>query len=95
LQHKIGPDLIEDCKEALRGISEQRKEGFTEEVEGLGSVEVKAGREAECKGESPRLNIQKFLELDMPEKRRLLQRELVLMEQTWSKAARPSVTVRL
>ena len=68
LQHKIAADLtrIEDCKEALRGISEERNAGFTEEVDGLGSVEVKAGREAECKGESPRLNIQKYLDLDMP-----------------------------
>jgi hypothetical protein len=97
LQHKIAADLtkIEDCKEALRGISEERKAGFTEEVEGLGSVEVKAGREAKCKGESPRLNIQKYLALEMSEKRRLLQREVIFMEQSWSKAARLSVTVRL
>lgn len=52
-------------------------------------------RETGCKGEEPRLNIGKYLSLPEAEKKQLRYREIVIVEQIWSKAAKPTVVVRL
>lgn len=97
LQIKVEPTLlkIDELKEKLRAICDEKGEAFTEEVPGKGSVEVKAGREAECKGQQPVLNIQAFLALKDGEKAKLAERELVTVKEIWSKASKPTVTVRL
>jgi len=97
LQHKIADDLlqIDDCKEALRGICEENGEGFTEEVEGLGSVEVKAGQEAKLKGILPVLKAEIFLGLTERRRDTLISEGIVAMEEQRSRATKPSVTVRL
>src|SRR5258708_36358164 len=60
LQKKIEPTLlaIDGYKEQLRAISKDTGEGFTEEIEGLGTVEVKAGREEKLTGKRPELVIE-------------------------------------
>lgn len=97
LQSKIAADLlkIDECKETLRGICEESGEGFTEEVAGRGTVEVKAASEPKFRGILPVLDPAAFLAL--PEKRRqaLIENNIIAMTEQWSKATKPSVTVRL
>jgi serine kinase of HPr protein (carbohydrate metabolism regulator) len=97
LEKKIAPDLlrIDGLKEKLRELCTKTGAGFTEEIEGLGSVEVKAGKAAELKGLAPQLQVPVYLKL--PEKRRkeFERQGLVIMAEQWSKASKPSVTVRL
>lgn len=97
LQAKVEPTLlkIDELKEKLRDICVETGDSFTEEIAGKGSVEVKKGREAECKGEEPRLNIQAFLALKPTAKERLAGDGLIAMTEIWSKASKPTVTVRL
>lgn len=97
LQRKVADDLtaIDDCKEALRDISADTGESFTEEVEGLGAIEVKAGREAQLKGTCPELVIEAYLKASPRKQAQLFEDGFVKIAEVWSKAARPSVTVRL
>lgn len=97
LQIEAEPILlkIDALKEQLREICTASGEAFKEEVAGKGSVEVKAGSEAKLKGILPELEPAAFLAL--PEKRRqaLIDGDVVKMAEQWSKATKPSVTVRL
>jgi len=97
LQIEAEPILLkmDALKEQLREICTDCGEAFKEEIAGKGSVEVKAGGEAKLKGILPELTPEVFLAL--PEKRRqaLLESNVVKMTQQWSKATKPSVTVRL
>lgn len=97
LQKKIAPDLlkIDECKEALRGEIQETGEGFTEEVPGLGTVEGKAGSEAKLKGILPVLDASAFLTLPESRREKLLGDGLVINEEQWQPARKPSVTVRL
>lgn len=97
LEKKVAPDLlkIDGLKEKLRDVCTTKGASFTEEVEGLGTVEVKAGKAAELKGLIPELQTPKFLELPESRRKDLEKQGLVVMAQQWSKAAKPSVTVRL
>jgi hypothetical protein len=97
IQKRIEPDLlaIDGFKEKLRELCTKAGEGFTEEVEGLGSVEVKAGTNAALKGVLPKLDPEAFLKLPSATRKGLIKSKLVIEEEQWSKATKPSVTVRL
>jgi hypothetical protein len=97
LEKKIAPALlaIDGLKDQLRAISKDAGEGFTEEIEGLGSVEVKAGREAKLTGTCPELVVEAALALPAGRLNRLIESGLIRMAEVWSKKASPSVTVRL
>jgi hypothetical protein len=97
LQAKVEPDLlaIDGLKDQLREISKESGEGFTEEVEGLGTVEVKAGREKEFKGRIPVLKPEAFLALAEGKQKKLEANQIVAWENLYTKASSPSVTVRL
>lgn len=94
---KIADDLrlIDEDKDALRALSEEAGEGFKIEIKDLGTVEVKAGREAEVTGTSPQLVVAKFLSLPAAQRARYVDIGLVDIVEVIKKAARPSVTVRL
>lgn len=96
LQKKITPTLlaIDGYKEQLREISKEDG-SFTEEVDGLGSVEVKAGREATLKGTCPELVVAEALALPAGRLAKLVDSGLIKMAEVWTKKASPSVTVRL
>jgi hypothetical protein len=95
LQKKIEPILlqIDDYKERLRDIVKDTGAGFTEEIEGLGSVEVKAGREAKLTGTCPELVVEAALAMPAGRLKRLIESGLIKMVEVWSKKASPSVTV--
>lgn len=97
LQSKIASDLlkIDACKEQLRAIAEDKGEGFVEEVEGVGSVEVKAGTEKKFKGLVPALKPETYLALPEARQKALQEQGLVAMEAQYTSARSPSVTVRL
>lgn len=97
IQKRLEPDLlkIDAFKEELRGLCEKAGESFTEEIAGLGSVEVKAGGEAEFKGILPELVATKFLKLPATRRKILIEQGLVVETEQWSKDRKPSVTVRL
>src|SRR5258708_34803684 len=86
LQKKIEPALlaIDGYKEQLRAISKDAGEGFTEEVEGLGTVEVKAGREAKLTGTCPELVVQAALTLPAGRVNKPIDSGLVTMAAGWS-----------
>lgn len=94
---KIAADklLIDEDKEALRVSSEKKQEGFTIEVPGLGSVEVKKGRKARLKGKGPELDAEVYYTLSEQRQQTLLKDKIIEMVDIWTEAARPSVTVRL
>lgn len=97
LQHKIARDLlaIDGEKDALRQICETAGTGYTIEVGELGTVELKAGREAEVTGTSPQLIVAAFLGLSEARRNRLVYEGVVEIVDVVKKAAKPSVTVRL
>jgi hypothetical protein len=88
-------ERIDGYKEQLRGLCEASGEGFTEEVEGVGSVEVKAGTDKRFKGIVPELAAQAFLEISKARQQKLIDDKLVVMTTEYSPARKPSVTVRL
>ena len=96
LQSKIAPDvlLIDGYKDALRQICEDTG-SFIEEVQGLGSVEARAGREAALKGTAPEIVTQAWYALSRTKQDKLIATGLVNILEQWSKAAKPSITVRL
>src|SRR5258707_1448052 len=97
LQKKIEPALlaIDGYKEQLRAISENTGKGFKEEIEGLGSVEVKAGREAKLTGTCPQLVVEAAYALPAGRLNKLIESGLIKIPEGWSKKASPSETVRL
>lgn len=97
LQKKLEPDLlkIDGYKEQLRGLCQDAGESFTEEVEGLGSVEVKAGSDKKFKGIVPTIVAETFLALPESRRKKLIDDELVVMTEQYTNARSPSVTVRL
>jgi hypothetical protein len=97
LQKRLEPDLlkIDAYKEELRELCQETGESFTEEIAGLGSVEVAKGREAKFNGVLPTLAPEIFLKLPKAKREALLRQGLVKEEAQWSKASKPAVTVRL
>src|SRR5258708_36645384 len=91
LQKKIEPALlaIDGYKEQLRAISKDTGEGFTEEIEGLGSVEVKAGREAKLTGTCPELVVEAALAPPAGGLKKLSAPGPIRVAGGWSMAARP------
>lgn len=94
---KIAEDLrlIDEDKDALRALSEKAGAGFKIEIVGLGTVEVKAGREEEVTGTSPQLIVAGFLKLTDGRRNKLVEDGLVEIVDVVKRAAKPSVTVRL
>jgi len=86
LEKKIAADLlkIDDCKERLRAISKETGEGFTEEVEGLGSVEVRAGRKAKLTGTCPELVVEAALAMPAGKLTKLIDSGLIKMVEVWN-----------
>lgn len=97
LEKKVAPALlaIDGYKEQLRAICKEEGKGFTEAVEGLGSVEVKAGRKAKLTGTCPELVVEVALKLPAGRLAKLIESGLIKMVEIWTKKASPSVTVRL
>jgi len=97
LEIQIAPAVakISELKEDLRFISDDIGQGFTEEIAGKGAVEVKAARQREFRGTMPKLNADVWLKLSAGRQDTLVDQGLVTLEQQWSPAARPAVTVRL
>lgn len=97
LARKIQPDVnsIEADKEKLRAICAQSGEGFTEAVEKLGEIEVKAGQDKKFKALVPVLDPEKFLDLASGQQEKLVKDGVVVMERQYTKDTKPSVTVRL
>jgi hypothetical protein len=96
LQQKIAPDLlkIDGYKDQLRDIGAEEG-AFTEEIDGLGSVEVKGGSEKKLKGLVPTLHNDAYMALSEARRATLAKEGIVTMEQDWAPARKPSVTVRL
>lgn len=96
-QQKIADDIlvIDEEKEWLRAECEKSGSGFTEEIAGLGAVEVKLGSEPEFKGSMPKLVAENFLELPQKEQKTWVDRGVVVIEKLWSRGSKPSVTVRM
>lgn len=97
LQAEIAPALqkIDDLKDQLREASIEAGEGFTEEVTGKGTVEVTAEHKAAFKGLMPTLVADAFLALKDAAKKKLRDDGLVIDKKLFTRASRPSVTVRL
>lgn len=86
---------IEDAKTGLRAIATAAGVGFNIEVKGKGSVEVRAGSDSRLKGLMPTLDAEAFLQLPEETRAGLLKSGLVTMDEQWTQARNPSVTVRL
>jgi hypothetical protein len=97
LEIQVAPAVakISEVKEDLRFIADEQAGGFVEDFGVKGAVEVKAGRERQFKGTLPVLNHETWLTLSPSRQDTLIDQCLVVLEQQWSPAARPSVTVRL
>src|SRR5712671_4962704 len=97
LEIQIAPSVakISELKEDLRFLSAEAGQRFVEDFGAKGTVEVKAGRERQFKGTLPVLNHETWLKLSAGRQDTLVEQALVTLEQTWSAACRPSVTVRL
>lgn len=99
LEKKIAGDLlkIDGYKDALREIAKETGEAFIEDLteQGLGTVEVKAGREEKFKGRVPQLQAETFLDLTEGKQKKLVEDGLVAWVNEYTKGAKPSVTVRL
>jgi hypothetical protein len=97
LEISIAPSVakIAELKEDLRFIADEAGAGFVEDFGAKGAVEVKAGRAREFKGTLPRLNLESWLKLSPGRQDALVEQGLVTLEQQFSPAARPSITVRL
>lgn len=97
IEKKIAPDLLkaDGIKEKLRDVCAKKGASFTEEIDGLGSVEVKAGTEKKFKGNMPELQPEAFQALPAKQRKQLETSGLVTIVALWSKPSKPSVTVRL
>jgi hypothetical protein len=86
---------VDDLKAELRKLGKPGHEGFTEEFDGKGFVQVSGGSEAKFKGIMPTLDQAKFL--DMPQSRQaaLIEAGVVVMVKEFTKGSKPSVTVKL
>lgn len=96
--HKVAPDLlkIDEDKEAAREYIAETGQGFTETIEGLGTVEGKVGCEEEVKGFEYVLNQDAFAKLPEARRKKLIdEQKLVWLRQIVRPARKPSVTVRL
>lgn len=97
LSTSIAPTVakIDALKDQLRTVSDELGAGFTEEVAGKGSVEVKAATTRSFKGTLPKLVAETFLALKDASRRKLIDDGLVVEEQQWTRPSKASVTVRL
>lgn len=97
LSKDVAPTLLEidDGKEALREEIAETGEGFTETIEGLGTVEGKVGCEAGVKGFEYVLEQAAFAKLTEARRKKLMDDGLVWLKQITQPARKPSVTVRL
>ena len=87
--------LIDEAKDELRALSLEAGEGFEIEIEDLGTVQVKAGREKELTGTRPELVVATFLALTEARRKKLVEDGIVEIVKVWKAGAKPSVTVRL
>lgn len=94
---EIAPALleIEEGLEALRAYISETGQGFTVVVDGVGTVEGKAGADRKLKGVLPVLKADAFLDLSEARRAKLIGDGLVEQEEQWQPARKPSVTVRL
>lgn len=97
LQRRVEPSLLEidGLKEQLREIAIANGEGFTEEIKGKGTVEVKGPIAPKLKGILPELKPETFLTLPAKRRETLIADGVVAMVEQWTRSAKPSVTVRL
>src|SRR5258708_3310918 len=86
---------IDDLKEKLRKEAESEGRGFKEEFAGKGLVQVSAGSEEECKGKDAALNLGAYYNLSDRQQEKLKADKIVIEKLLWTKATRPSVTVKL
>ena len=86
---------IDDLKEKLRLEAEKDGRGFKEEFAGKGLVTVSAGSAEEFKGLMPTLDEVAFLNLPNRQQDKLMADKIVIMERQFSRASRPSVSVKL
>ena len=85
---------IDDLKDKLRKEAEGEGRGFKEEFAGKGLVTVSAGSEEEFKGLMPTLDEVAFLNLPNRQQDKLMADKIVIMKRQFTKASRPSVTVK-
>lgn len=86
---------IDDLKDKLRQSAIDDGAGFTEEFAGEGLVTVSGGSEAKFKGIMPVLDPAAFLALPKRRQDVLIDDKVIAMEQQFTKASKPSVTVKL
>lgn len=86
---------IDRLKEELRHIAERASEGFVERFDD-GLVQVSAGSEGgKLKGIMPELDAKACLALPAGRLKKLIDDGIIAMVQQFTKASRPSVTVKL
>jgi hypothetical protein len=86
---------IDDLKDKLRAFAIEGGAGFSEEFAGEGQVNVSGGSEAKFKGIMPVFDPAAFLTLAPGRQKSLIEAKVVSMEKQWTKASKPSVTVKL
>ena len=85
---------IEELKEKLRQIAIADGAGFKEDFEEARFVKVSAPSESKFKGIMPVFDPAAFLALAKKRQDALIEAEVVKMEQQFTKAAKPSVSVQ-
>jgi hypothetical protein len=95
VKHALVFGEIDDLKEKLRKEAEAKGCGFKEEFAGKGLVQVSRGSEEEFKGLMPKLDEVVFLDLPDRQRDKLMADKIVIMERQFTKASRPSVSVKL
>jgi hypothetical protein len=86
---------IDDLKETLRELGAVGHSGFTEKFAGKGDVAVSGGSESKFKGIMPILDAAAFLAMPIKQRDKLIADKIVTMDHQFTKASRPSVTVKL
>lgn len=96
LERDIAPTVakINALEELLREMAAADGAGFLEQI-GVDSVRVTAGSEEKFKGITPVLKPEAFLALSESRQAKLVGDGIIVMEQQWSRARKPSVNVRL
>src|SRR5450432_497101 len=65
--------LIDEDKDALRELSDAAGAGFNVEIDGFGTVEVKARRQAELTGTSPAIVTEAYYALPETQQKKLIE----------------------
>jgi hypothetical protein len=88
------PAQIDELKEQLRKSAEALGKGFIEKFNGGRYVKVSGPGESAFKGLMPVLDPAAFLALPDKRREKLIEDNIVAMQQQFTKASRPSVTVK-